>query len=182
MSGPNRGRYVVAIGGPWRLYTHPLHGWQMLGTIQRGMEIGALGESPAALLAQINAGAVRALEQRKARAALAAARKEQPMTTVPVGITIPDDVDFTHLKLARDADGAVSFDWTPIERICNASGVDPAMFRNAPEDNVSSLIVTWYRMHLAAGGTRDPVQDDLIAEAELEDRHGGGLSYPPGRA
>ncbi|MBW8832741.1 MAG: hypothetical protein JF606_25755 [Burkholderiales bacterium] len=182
MSGQNRGRYIVAFGGPWRLYTHPLPGWQMLGTIQRGMEIGALGESPAALLAQINAGAVRSLEQRKAHAALTAARKEQPMTSMTVGLTIPDDVDFSQLKLARDPDGAVSFDWTPIERICRANGVDPALFRNAPEDNVSALIVAWYRMHLDAGGAIDPVQADLIAEAELEDRHGGGLSHQPGRA
>lgn len=104
------------------------------------------------------------------------------MTTKPVGITIPDDLDFAHLKMARDADGAVSFDWTPIERICSASGIDPSLFSDASEDNVSSLIVAWYRMHLAAGGARDPVQDDLIAEAELEDKHGGGLSHPPGRA
>ncbi len=73
MSHPSRSRYIVAIGGPWRLYTHPLPGWRMLGTIQRGMSIGAIAESPAALLAQVNAGAVRALDQRKARAAIAEA-------------------------------------------------------------------------------------------------------------
>ncbi len=52
------------------------HGWYMLGTVQSGMEIGALAESPVGLLAQLNAGAVRALDQRKARAALAAAQQQ----------------------------------------------------------------------------------------------------------
>lgn len=66
----NRDRITVTPGGPWRLYTHPLAGWEMLGTVQRGMDIGAIGRSPAGVLAQINAGAVRALNQRKALAAL----------------------------------------------------------------------------------------------------------------
>lgn len=97
-------------------------------------------------------------------------------------IKIPDDVQFADLKLARDSDGRVSFDWSPIERICEASGVDPAIFRDAPEDNVSGLIVAWYAEHLRGGGARDPVQDDLIAEAALEDELGGGISHQPGRA
>ena len=70
----NRDRITVTPGGPWRLYSHPLAGWAMLGTVQLGMEIGALGRSPAGLLAQINAGAVRALDQRKAQAALQTAQ------------------------------------------------------------------------------------------------------------
>jgi hypothetical protein len=45
----------------------------MLGTIQRGMEIGALGRSAVGVLAMLNAGAVSVLDQRKARAALEAA-------------------------------------------------------------------------------------------------------------
>lgn len=70
----NRDRLTMTLGGPWRLYTHPLAGWEMLGTVQRGMEIGALARSPAGVLAQINAGAVRSLDQRKALAALEAAQ------------------------------------------------------------------------------------------------------------
>mgnify|MGYP003598918379 CR=1 FL=1 len=42
----------------------------MLGTVQRGMEIGALGMSQAGLYAQINSGVIRALDQRKVSAAL----------------------------------------------------------------------------------------------------------------
>ena len=69
----NRDRLTITPGGPWRLYTHPLPSMEMLGTVQRGMEIGALGRTQAGLLVQVNAGAIRALDQRKARAALEAA-------------------------------------------------------------------------------------------------------------
>lgn len=66
----HRARLIVTIGGPWRLYTHAMSGFEMLGTVQRGMEVGALARTPAGLLVQVNAGAVRALDQRKALAAL----------------------------------------------------------------------------------------------------------------
>ena len=70
----NRDRLTVTLGGPWRLYSHPLAGWEMLGTVQRGMEIGALARSTADVLAQVNAGVVRSLDQRKAQAALGVAQ------------------------------------------------------------------------------------------------------------
>lgn len=67
----NRARLIVTVGGPWRLYQHqPPPGMQMLGTVQRGMKVGALARTPAGLLVQVNAGAIRALDQRKALAAL----------------------------------------------------------------------------------------------------------------
>ena len=67
----NRARLIVTVNGPWRLYQHqPPPGMQMLGTVQRGMEIGALARTQAGLLVQVNAGAIRALDQRKALAAL----------------------------------------------------------------------------------------------------------------
>ena len=70
----HRARLTITPGGPWRLYQHTVPpGWEMLGTVQRGMEIGALARLPSGILAQINAGAVRSLDQRKARAALAPA-------------------------------------------------------------------------------------------------------------
>lgn len=46
---------------------------------------------------------------------------------------------------------------------------------NGPEDNAASLIVGWYSAHLAAGGARDPVADDLIAETRVEDERGGAV-------
>lgn len=71
MAGINRGRYTIVINGPWRLYTNiQPRGWAMVGTIQRDMEVGALGLSPAGLYAQINAGSVKSLDQRKVLASL----------------------------------------------------------------------------------------------------------------
>lgn len=73
----NRSRIIVTVGGPWRLYQHqPPHGMQMLGTVQRGLEIGALARTQAGLLVQVNAGAVRALDQRKVEAAMASVDKQ----------------------------------------------------------------------------------------------------------
>lgn len=97
-------------------------------------------------------------------------------------IAIPDDIEFSDLRLQRDADGAVSFDWTPIERICAASNLPVEVLRDGPEDNVSGLIMQWYMTHRAAGGDPDPVQEDLIAEVRAEDAAGQPFSHEPGRA
>lgn len=100
-----------------------------------------------------------------------------------IKITIPDGLNFSALNLTRDPEtGGVVFDWSPIDAICKANGIDADIFRHGPEDNVGALITAWYAEHLARGGARDPVQDDLIAEALAEDQHGGGISHPPGRA
>lgn len=71
----NRAKLAVTPGGPWRLYQHaPLPGWDMLGTVQRGDEIGALARAKATgNLVMVRAGAVSMLDQRKALAALDAA-------------------------------------------------------------------------------------------------------------
>lgn len=94
-------------------------------------------------------------------------------------LEIPDDLPFSALKLERDADGAVSFDAQVIGRICAVNGLDPSALT---EDQVSAVIVAWYRAHLEQGGERDIVQDDLIREVAAEEARGGGFSYPPGRA
>jgi hypothetical protein len=97
-------------------------------------------------------------------------------------ITVPESVRFSDLRLARDSDGMISFDWSPIEAICDASGVDSSLLRDGPEDNVAGLIISWYTEHLARGGDRDLVADDLIEEAIAEERAGQRVSLPPGRA
>lgn len=107
---------------------------------------------------------------------------EPPMPNL-ASIVIPDDVQFSSLRLSRDTQsGDIELDWDPIARICAASGLDVAVFREAPEDNLAGLLTHWYRAHRAAGGAPDRTMDDLIGEADIEDTHGGGLSYPPGRA
>lgn len=69
-----RARLLLNLNGPWRLYQPRLpDGWEALGTVQRGMEIGALVRNKATgLYAQMNAGAVISLDQRKVAAALGA--------------------------------------------------------------------------------------------------------------
>lgn len=105
----------------------------------------------------------------------------QPMTK-PTPISIPADLTFADLKLARDGDGNVSFDTAVIERIEAASGLPTGFFIGQHEDAVAELITHWYRAHLAGGGAPDPVQEDLISEVQAEDERGGGLSHSPGRA
>lgn len=96
--------------------------------------------------------------------------------------TIPDDIVFTDLKLARDPDGAVSFEWSVIERICRASGLSVELLQDGPEENLARLITRWYMVHREQGGAADPVAEDLIAEALLEEQHGQAVSHRPGRA
>lgn len=97
-------------------------------------------------------------------------------------IAIPDDVRWEDLRLSREPDGDVTLDWAPIERICEASGLDIALFRDGPEENLATLLTHWYESHINAGGARCPVQDDLIAEALIEEQHGEQVSHQPGRA
>lgn len=97
-------------------------------------------------------------------------------------VAIPDDLEFADLRLARDADGAVSFDWAVIERICLASNMPVELLREGPEDNVSSLLIGWYCAHRERGGSVDPVAEDLLAEVRAEDAAGQAFSHAPGRA
>lgn len=104
-------------------------------------------------------------------------------TTVGAVVVIPDGLEFSALKLSRDPEtGAVDFDTAPIMAICAASGLDARLFTDSPEDNAAGLLAAWYAQHLAAGGARDAIMDDLIGEAAAEDQRGGGFSHQPGRA
>lgn len=97
-------------------------------------------------------------------------------------IKIPDDLDFSHLRLVQEPNGNVSFSLAVIERICAANNLPTELFFDAPEDNVSELIVNWYAMHRRAGGDLDSVAENLIAEVRIEDAMGQPVSLKPGRA
>lgn len=77
----NRSRLTITPGGPWRLYQHVAPpGWDMLGTVQRGDEIGALARNRATgILVMMRAGAVSMLDQSKAAAALGMAGRPSEM-------------------------------------------------------------------------------------------------------
>jgi len=97
-------------------------------------------------------------------------------------IVVPEGTEFSSLRLARDPSGDVSFDLAAIVRIEQASGLPEGFFMAQPEGALAGLIVHWYNIHRASGGAPDPVADDLIAEARIEDERGGGISHQPGRA
>lgn len=70
----SRGRIEVVLGTGWRLYQmRELPGWEMLGVVHRGVLAGALARSRTGQYVQMNAGAVRSLDQRKVLSALASA-------------------------------------------------------------------------------------------------------------
>lgn len=92
---------------------------------------------------------------------------------IKVLVQIPEDLDFSALKLARDPVTLyISFDWAPIERICTESGLDIRLLREQHEDNVAGLIVAWYMEHRARGGATDPVEEQILAEVQAEDALG----------
>ena len=73
MSSP---KITVNLSGPWRLYqcAAPPH-WDILGTVQRGDDVGALARSQVTgNLVMLRAHAASMLDQSKAEAALSAAR------------------------------------------------------------------------------------------------------------
>ncbi|WP_288076579.1 hypothetical protein [Pseudomonas sp.] len=97
-------------------------------------------------------------------------------------VAIPDGLDFSDLKLAREPDGSVSFDWRVIERICAASGLPVELLSDSTEDNVAGLLIGWYQAHRQRGGVVDPVAEDLMGEVLAEDVAGQHASHAPGRA
>ncbi|HBO1502363.1 hypothetical protein I5Q73_29555 [Pseudomonas aeruginosa] len=97
-------------------------------------------------------------------------------------VAIPDGLDFSDLRLARQADGNVSFDWAVIERVCAASGLPFELLQDGSEDNVAGLVISWYQAHRLRGGAADPVAEDLLSEVRAEDAVGQHVSHAPGRA
>lgn len=79
MTHANRGRLTVNADGNWRLYATTIPaGADVLGTVTQGAETGALIRCRGTgLYAQLNAGAVRSLDQRKVSAAMGAASGSQ---------------------------------------------------------------------------------------------------------
>lgn len=84
-------------------------------------------------------------------------------------LSIPDGVEFSDLQLARQGDGSIVFDWSPIKRICAASNIPVDLFRQASEDNIAGLLISWYITHLNRGGAPDPVAEELLSGALADD-------------
>lgn len=94
---------------------------------------------------------------------------------------IPGEVDFEDLHLSRDHDGELTFDWEPIEKICELSAVDIELFREGDTNALMGFILAWYQAHRAQGGPADAVAEELMSET-LETWHEGRFVFPPGHA
>jgi uncharacterized low-complexity protein len=78
MTHNNRGRVTVALGGNWRLYTNTIPaGGRAIGTVTMdGFDTGALVLIAATgIYVQVNAGAVKSIDQCKSVAAVSEARE-----------------------------------------------------------------------------------------------------------
>lgn len=101
--------------------------------------------------------------------------------SVLASIRVPTGVVFSDLKLRYEPSG-ISFDWVPINRICEASGIDPDLLHNPDDGRITKLIIRWYGIHLATGGERDSAADALTAAVYAEDRRRSEQAPDPGRA
>ncbi len=99
-------------------------------------------------------------------------------TTHKIHLKLPGDTSFADLRLTRESDGNITFDWRAVDAICQANGLDVEPFRHGHVDNVLALIIAWYQQHRAVGGDPDPAAEDLIARAKTDDTYGG--SHKPG--
>jgi hypothetical protein len=100
------------------------------------------------------------------------------MTKITITIKHP----FAALQLTRDQrTGDVEYNEDVLESVLTDSGIDRAAFFSH-EDSVAVLLVGWYHAARAAGEPTDPIAEDLLAEARLEDERGFGISYQPGTA
>ena len=89
--------------------------------------------------------------------------KEQKFT-----IDVEQD-GFEKLNLKRDPEtGEVSFDLDLLVRVCEKNGVDPEQIIS-DEDNISTLLVVWYKAHTENGGALDLVCEEIFGEVLLED-------------
>ena len=63
----------------------------------------------------------------------------------------------------------MELDWSLIEDICAASGMDMEEFLNTREHEASALIHQWYAEHRGRGGAPDPVMEDILIAEEIEE-------------
>lgn len=90
-------------------------------------------------------------------------RNRHEMSTA-VKLVIPAHLRFADLDLTRsETTGSVTFNWEPIEAICQASNQDIAMLMEGPEENVAGLLVIWYELALSRGEPTNQVQEQIRA-------------------
>ncbi len=76
--GGNNKNTIVNLGEGWRMFAQPREDLEYLGTIQRGMEIGALAKDTAGAYLQVNGDVRQVLNTSRVEAALRAASPKAP--------------------------------------------------------------------------------------------------------
>ena len=97
---------------------------------------------------------------------------------------IHENIKLSELKSAGSSstNGDIEFDWALIEDICDGSGIDISEFLDSHEDNACSLIHQWYAEHKGRGEKDDPVMEDIITTAKIEEMLDEIDSRKPGGA
>ncbi|HVW65114.1 MAG TPA: hypothetical protein VHB01_08870 [Nitrosospira sp.] len=89
-------------------------------------------------------------------------------------IPIPENHRFSLRELIQNSstDGNMEFDWSLIEDICAASGMDMEEFLDTREHGAFALIHEWYAEHRGRGGAPDPVMEDILIATKIEEALG----------
>lgn len=83
---------------------------------------------------------------------------------------IPDDVDFSQLKIRWNATrDDIDFDRSVLQRVVLHNGLDPEVI--LAESQASRVLArlaisVWYASQRRVGGVRDPIFEQVFAEAE----------------
>jgi hypothetical protein len=91
-----------------------------------------------------------------------------------VRIVVPDEVQFKDLELFREENGNVRYNLDTMNKVIDASGVDPVMLLDW--GNLSLLLVAWHERAVSGGEPRDPVMVELMSEVMEEMRREVGWS------
>lgn len=87
------------------------------------------------------------------------------MSKTHIQISIPRDVRFSDLGLARQCDGSVRFDESVLRRICDVSSLNFEEVRSGPEWMACGIISAWYQAARAAGEPMGLLPEQIAAES-----------------
>ncbi|TNF95088.1 MAG: hypothetical protein EP297_11810 [Gammaproteobacteria bacterium] len=85
-------------------------------------------------------------------------------------LKIPDEIKFTDLDITSDPGSyEVSINMVVIDHIMEANMISMGTVIDE-DDFISSLLLSWYGRWLAAGGTADPIMDQMLTDIKtIED-------------
>lgn len=82
-------------------------------------------------------------------------------------LVVPDTVEFADLNLEL-LGGDIKFDWTAMERICEASGLPSKALQSVPNSTILEVIRAWYIAHRRNGGPPDTAAENLLDVWDVE--------------